>query len=810
MITKPYIYLLFCFLTQPIFAQLTGKVMGTDGEPLAFASIYVENTAIGTTANAVGDFRLELPNGTYKIVFQYVGYNKHFETIILKDKEFHLNVRLASASIEIETFTIRANQEDPAYGIMRQAIAARKTFRNQVPESACDVYIKGVQKLLEVPKKIMGQKVELDSGIVYLSETISKLYCKAPDTKKEILTASKVSGNDNGFGFNSALNFEFNFYDNTMNMIREVLSPIADNAISHYRFKLIGTIQENQRAIKKIEVISIRAEDPTWAGFIYIVENEWNIHSLDLYLTGKTVQNNILDTFRIRQVFVNLQKDVWRLLSQEMQFRINILSIKIGGYFTGVFTNYDLKPNLPNDFFNKEVFRAEKGKNDHLLARWDTLRPIPLTSEEHLDYVKKDSIQIVHKSKPYLDSVDKKHNRFKISNLLTGYNYRQSVERQSFTLKSPLTMVQFHPVTGTTLGLNTIYRKDYDALKTKYFDLNPSISYSLAEKAFRPQLTAIYHDNEINFSEISFSAGRTIAQYNSAIPIPILVSEFYNLFLKKHLMKLYEKDYVKIGYGREIANGVQLNLQAEWASRKKLHVNSQFSYFKKEDLYAPNQPDNILNLPDDNIKYLAIESNFRFRFGQEYARYPTKKVYGEYKRPELTVGFQKAFNNGAEYVHFNKIKFRLQQSSITMNIYGYSEYAIDFGTFLGKQNLSFADYFHFNGNETCIGNPNQYMTAYHQLPFYKYSTTGTNLQLHYQHHFQGIMFDKIPYIRKLGWNEVIRVAYLNTPELKHYTEFSFGIENIGWGLFRILRVDIGTSYRDGKLGKTDLMIGIKL
>ncbi len=717
MITKPYIYLLFCFLTQPIFAQLTGKVMGTDGEPLAFASIYVENTAIGTTANAVGDFRLELPNGTYKIVFQYVGYNKHFETIILKDKEFHLNVRLASASIEIETFTIRANQEDPAYGIMRQAIAARQSFRNQVPESACDVYIKGVQKLLEVPKKIMGQKVELDSGIVYLSETISKLYCKAPDTKKEILTASKVSGNDNGFGFNSALNFEFNFYDNTMNMIREVLSPIADNAISHYRFKLIGTIQDNQRAIKKIEVISIRAEDPTWAGFIYIVENQWNIHSLDLYLTGKTVQNNILDTFRIRQVFVNLQKDVWRLLSQEMQFRINILSIKIGGYFTGVFTNYDLKPNLPNDFFNKEVFRAEKGKNDHLLARWDTLRPIPLTSEEHLDYVKKDSIQIVHKSKPYLDSVDKKHNRFKISNLLTGYNYRQSVERQSFTLKSPLTMVQFHPVTGTTLGLNTIYRKDYDALKTKYFDLNPSISYSLAEKAFRPQLTAIYHDNEINFSEISFSAGRTIAQYNSANPIPILVSEFYNLFLKKHLMKLYEKDYVKIGYGREIANGVQLNLQAEWASRKKLHVNSQFSYFKKEDLYAPNQPDNILNLPDDNSKYLAIESNFRFRFGQEYARYPTKKVYGEYKRPELTVGFQKAFNNGAEYVHFNKIKFRLQQSPITMNIYGYSEYAIDFGTFLGKQNLSFADYFHFNGNETCIGNPNQYMTAYHQLPF---------------------------------------------------------------------------------------------
>jgi Family of unknown function (DUF5686)/CarboxypepD_reg-like domain len=810
MIIKPYFCLLFCFLTQPLWAQLTGKVTGVDGEPLAFASIYVENTAIGTTANAEGDFRLELPNGTYKIVFQYVGYNKHFESIVLKDKPIHLNIHLESASIEIETLTIRSNQEDPAYAIMRQAIAARQTIRNQVPESACDVYIKGVQKVLSAPKKIMGQKVELDSGIVYLSETISKLYCKAPDAKKEILTASKVSGNDNGFGFNSALNFEFNFYDNTMNLLREVLSPIADHAISKYRFKLIGTIQDNQHAIKKIEVIPIRAEDPTWAGFIYIVENQWNIHSLDLYLTGKTVQNDLLDTFRIRQVFVNLQKDVWRLLSQEMNFKLNVLSIKIGGYFTGAFTNYNLKPDLPNDFFNKEVFRAEKGKNDHLLTHWDTLRPMPLTSEEQLDYAKKDSIQIVHKSQLYLDSIDKKHNRFKISNLVTGYTYRQSLKQQSYTFKSLLTTVQFHPVTGRAISLNTQYRKDYDALKTKYFSFTPSISYAWNEKVFRPQLTAIYHDNDIDFSEISFSAGRATAQYNSANPIPGLVSVFYNLFLKENFMKLYAKDYVKMGYEREVANGVQLNLQAEWARRNKLYVNSHFSYLKRGDLYAPNEPDNILPLPDDNRKYLAIEGNFRFRFGQEYARYPTRKVYMEYKRPELTIGFQKAFNKGAEYVHFNKIKFRLQQSPITMNIYGYSEYALDFGTFLGKQNLSFVDYFHFNGNETCIGNPNQYMTVFHQLPFYKYSTAGTNLQLHYQHHFQGVMFDKIPYIRKLGWNEVIRVAYLNTPELKNYTEFSFGIENMGWGLFRILRVDLGTSFVNGKLGKPDLMIGIKL
>jgi hypothetical protein len=810
MIKKTYLPLLFWLLAQPIFAQLTGKVTDKNGVPLSFASIYVENTAIGTNANADGNFRLELPKGTYKIVFQHIGYNKFFKTIILNDKPITIEARLESAVIEMEAFTIRANQEDPAYAIMRQAIAARKSFRNQVPESVCDVYLKGVQKIGEKPLKIMGQKVDLDSGIVYLSETISKLYCKAPDAKKEILTASKVSGNDNGFGFNSALNFEFNFYDNTMNMIREVLSPIADNAIRNYRFKLIGTIQENQHAIKKIEVIPIRAEDPTWAGFIYIIDNQWNIHSLDLYLTGKTVQNAILDTFRIQQVFVNLEKDVWRLLSQEMNFKINLLGIKILGYFTGLFTNYDLKPNLPHDFFNKEVFRAEKGLKDNLLSHWDTLRPIPLTQEEGLDYVKKDSIQIVHKSKSYLDSIDSKNNRFKISKLLTGYTYRQSIKQQSFSIKAPLTSIQFHPITGRSIGLNAGYRKDYNVLKTNYFDFNPNIFYAWSEKTIRPQVKMVYHDNDLNFSEISFAAGRTLSQYNASNPIPVLVSEFYNLFLKQNLMKMYDKTYIHLDYKREVWNGAQLHLQTEWARRKAAFVNSHQSYFRRDQFYPPNQPNTILPFPDDNRSLLSLEGALQLRFGQEYARYPTRKIYGEYKYPTLTLSYQKALNANSEYVHFNKIKLRLEQSPIAMNIYGYSEYAVDFGAFLGPQNLSFADYFHFNGNETCIGNPNQYMTAYHQLPFYKYSTAGTNLQIHYQHHFQGFILDKIPYVRKLGLKEVFRLAYLTTPELKNYTEFSVGIDNIGWGIFRFLRVDIGTSFVNGKLGKPDLMIGIRL
>ena len=39
---------------------------------------------------------------------------------------------------------------------------------------------------------------------------------------------------------------------------------------------------------------------------------------------------------------------------------------------------------------------------------WETLRPIPLTLEEKLDYIRKDSFEKIWTSKSYQDSIDRK------------------------------------------------------------------------------------------------------------------------------------------------------------------------------------------------------------------------------------------------------------------------------------------------------------------------------------------------------------------------------------------------------------------
>jgi hypothetical protein len=53
---------------------------------------------------------------------------------------------------------------------------------------------------------------------------------------------------------------------------------------------------------------------------------------------------------------------------------------------------------------------------------WNEYRPVPLTTEESTNYIKKDSIQTIRKSQVYLDSIDAKGNKFKLLKIITVYN----------------------------------------------------------------------------------------------------------------------------------------------------------------------------------------------------------------------------------------------------------------------------------------------------------------------------------------------------------------------------------------------------
>jgi Family of unknown function (DUF5686) len=198
---------------------------------------------------------------------------------------------------------------------------------------------------------------------------------------------------------------------------------------------------------------------------------------------------------------------------------------------------------------------------------------------------------------------------------------------------------------------------------------------------------------------------------------------------------------------------------------------------------------------------------------QKYSTYPSHKEIEGSKYPTFSVSYSKAlpFSKDANTADFDRLRVKMVKDRLTMGIAGYSEINAEFGAFLSKKNVQFIDFQHFNGNGTSWATNLNYREGYFQLPFYAYSTTGNYASFHWQHNFESYFFDKIPLIRKLALKEVVRVAYLHTPELKNYAEFGLGIDNIGWGLFRLLRIDASWKYQNGSISpKPMFMFGLKL
>jgi hypothetical protein len=179
---------LFTLFSSFAFSQITGTVTSNQNKPLPVVNIFIENTYTGTTTNNDGNYILDInKTGDYTITFQYLGYKTIKKKVVITKLPFVLDVVLIEEDINLDEVVINSD-ENPANAIIRQTIAKRKENLNKLKSFKAEFYSRGLLKMVNVPEKIMGQEVgdldgALDStrtGIVYLSETISKLEYQSP------------------------------------------------------------------------------------------------------------------------------------------------------------------------------------------------------------------------------------------------------------------------------------------------------------------------------------------------------------------------------------------------------------------------------------------------------------------------------------------------------------------------------------------------------------------------------------------------------------------------------------------------------
>ena len=801
--------LLFLLISFFTVAQIKGTVTDKLGNPVPFANIYVKDTYISTTTNELGKYELNIKTaGNYTILFQYIGYKTFKAQVQLELTIKNLDVILQDEDIQLNEVVITP-KNNPANNVIKNAIASRKENTKNTSKYKADFYSRGIFRVKDLPKSILGQKIDMfdevidstRSGILYLSETVSKITFQKPDKMKEIIIASKVSGNDNGFSFNNAADVNFDFYENYLDFDVKVISPIADGAFAYYKYKIEGTfLDENNKLINKIKVTPRRITEPAMEGYIYIVDDSWAIYAVDLSIKGSQMQNPALNTLGLKQNFsYNSISKIWIKNTQTIEFSAGLLGFNFSGKFTHVYSNFEFPEKFEKKTFTSEVLKFEENANKKEDAFWETIRPVPLTLEESTDYSKKDALQEKKKSQKYLDSIDKKHNKFGFSDILMGYSYNNSFKKWSLNYDGLLMNTSFNTVQGWNSHTGITFATKNEEKRT-YSRLGSNFDYGLSEKKLRISGYYLSKFNNNNNSTLSINVGSSIVQFNASNPISRIVNSVSSLGFKNNFMKLYEKNAVAINFGREIVNGLNLNINAEYAERKPLFNTTDFAIEKTNDLYSSNNPlapNDFVNSAFEKHNLFKTSLNARIKFGQKYWTRPDGKFnIGNDKYPNIAIGYEKAFAASDKKYGYDLLSTRITKDFIIGNK---GEMKLNFkaGKFFNADNIAFVDYKHFNGNQTHIGQTDSYTTVFNLLPYYVASTNKSYLEFHTEHNDKGFIMNKIPLLNKLKSQLVLGFHTLAVPDRKPYQEFSVGLDNLGFGKIRLFRVDYVRSYQNG-------------
>ena len=823
---KNFTLLAFLFFSISNFAQIKGTVTDEKGNPLPFVSVFEENTYSGTTTNEQGQYQLNVKEiGKNKIVFQYLGYKTQKVIIATDSKNQPLNVKMLEESFALNEVVIDP-KNNPANAIIRSAIANKKDNSDKTGRFTADFYSKGMFKVKDLPKKILGKKVDLGAdmasnldstgtGILYLSETVSQITFEKPNKLKEKIIASKISGNNNGYSYNTASLSTYDFYDNTLDFDIKLISPIADNAFNYYKFKLEGTFyDDNQHQINKIKVIPRRDKEPVFEGYIYIVDDSFAIYAIDLDIKGYRMKNEFTEVMTLKQSFsYNTKNNIWTKNAQTLDFKAGVFGVKFSGKFNYIYSNYEFPASFEKKTFGNEIVAFEANANKKDEAFWNQIRPIPLTIEESNDYTKKDSLQTIRKSKKYTDSIDAKNNKFKPLDILMGYNYKNTFKKYSFDYKGllNLTSLSFNTVQGFNLDSGFSFKKGNEE-EGKTTSISTTFNYGFSDERFRVVGQITHKFNNVNYATIGASGGTKVAQFNSADPISKLVNTVSSLFFKDNYMKLYNLEYAQINYSQNILNGVNLSAKVGYEQRKPLFNTTDYSFFKRDDIYSSNNPlapNDFTTAAFDQHHLFKTTVNARINFGNKYISRPDGRYnFRDDKYPTVNLGFEKAFSASEKKYEFERIGASVQYD-LPLDSKGILGMNFRAGKFFNAENISFIDYRHFNGNQTHIGTSDRYLNVFNLMPYYANSTNDSYFEMHLEHNDKGFLMNKIPLLNLLKSTMNLGFHSLAIPDRKPYTEFTVGLDNLGFGKFKLFRVDYVHSYQGG-IQQNGVVFGLKI
>lgn len=340
------------FFSVPLHAQvLKGRITNEAGDPVPYATVYIQEIRMGTTANTRGDYELKLDPGRYQVQYQSLGYGPFIAPVNITGATVVKDVVLPLQYYMIPEVRISATGEDPAYSIMRKAIGMAPYYLNNISYYKADVYLKGnfiVNKMPKLYQKAMdkaareeekngGTGVRIKEGDVYLMESFNEVEFTSPDKYVQKVISVNSTFPSTGDDMSPMDYISASFYQP---LIAEMaISPLSPQAFQYYKFQYLGATPQGSVTINKISVTPRMKSQQLFEGTIYIIEDLWCIHSLDL------TNDNIVGRINIQQLYVPVRDEIWMPVSHKFSINVSIVGVRADVGYAGSVKYLEVRPN---------------------------------------------------------------------------------------------------------------------------------------------------------------------------------------------------------------------------------------------------------------------------------------------------------------------------------------------------------------------------------------------------------------------------------------------------------------------------------
>lgn len=785
--------LLFCLLLSAQQTSVSGFVY-EKGSNIGLPGVRInfKNTKIGTVSDSTGHFNLSTYYASDSLVFFL--YEYRIQTIaVKKDVAQTVSCYLVLNESDIEEVVIRPPDESPTE-ILLKRVLANKDVNNK---EKLDAYGYELYNKLQVDVNNIGDKFK-DRGFVkrldlvmnyldstdkggqflpvILSENISQFnYKNNPKKKKEVVAATRISGIEN-IQLNQFLGemyLDFNVYDNYIELFQKsFVSPIANNARFYYKFFLSDSQFIDNQWCYKLTFRPKRTGDMTFQGELWIHDTTYAVKEFKATISPWANINYVQDLY-MEHHFDMVQPEVWMLTEEKMIIDLKITKgTELYGFYGRKYSsrrNFSINEKYPDEFYQStSTVSFEEGADKRDTAYWNGHRHKALNEQEiginqMVDSLNKDPFFSFLKNATYM--------------LSTGYYPLGKIE-----IGSLHTLASFNPVESFRTGLAVRTSNNF----SRRIELGGRLFYGFGDERFKYALTARYNITPKKRGMLSTYYSYDIEQLGLSATAAAIGSTFGSLFRTGPLDKLTFVDKIGINLEKDLGKDIIVFGGFEWKEYTPLGLANYQKYDENNQLITIT-------------KVQSAEATIRFRWckNEEFvsgafdrtalvSKYPIFSIQGIF-------GIKGVFGSDYDY---QKIEF-LMDHTRNLGPIGRLRYGFNAGVVSGIAAYPFLKV-HEGSQSYWL-----YTNSFNRMNFFEFISdkyVGGFLE----QHWQGLLFDRIPLVKKLKWRLVSTARFTyGTISKRHeaamliptftksfggvpYVEIGVGIENI----FKVGRVDL--------------------